>query len=264
MLKTKIKFIEQNRSGRSVVVRDSTGQESTGQVDGYGVNNKPITDILAHHFVVSRFSDRQEYSLRIDGSNPYLPTNKKIAEGTPITLSTGLFNENGIDGPHDIFKDGVLDINMYVEFKGLDDVSISKDTNYIIFTDIQSFVNIYQGDSIIVDDIIYQIDKSKDNNGRTVLYITGLFESDATSFNYLYRANVKSLLTSVSENLHAYASDVLNETQSIESREWNFINVSASFRTASRIFFTGEVPDYNKANDLAIQSYKLLKKYEVV
>jgi hypothetical protein len=263
MLKTIVNFISQSRDGREVILRDGTGLESDGVTTGYGPTNGLPEDILAHYFVLSNIPKYNEYIVKVDGSDPLLPDNIQLANGDPISITTGLCADNGMNVPHDLFWDGVLNVDMYVEFLGLSGVVIGKGNNFVTFPpgDIRTFEDAYNGDAIIVDGIIYQIDKSIDNNAFTVLYIIGEFESDQTSLNYLYRSNTKALLTSMGEALHSYACDRMRNN--IESPEWLKINTAASFRRAAYGFFTAEVPDYVKANELAFSGMKMLKKYEI-
>lgn len=260
-LKTKIEFISQSRDGRYITVRDATGTVADDPT-GYGPSTKSISDIKAHYLVVSRMSSMDDYVLKIDGSDPILPSNEFIALGNPFTLSTDLFKK-GTYGSSKIFFDGVLDVNMYVEFEGMSNIIGAKGDNFIELPsgDIRNFQSIYDGDAICINDVIYQIDKNTDNHEYKILFIVGSLEDDATEFDYLYRANTKALLTSMGESLHNYACDRFRDN--IESREWAFINTAASFRRAAWGFFTAEVPDYAKADDLAVSGMKLLRKYTI-
>lgn len=254
----KISFLSQDKSGREVVIKDTTGLESTGVTTGYGPTNGAVPqDIVAYYFTVSRMFDSIDHVFKLDGSIDTMPNPIDVAYGAPITLTTDLFSDDKDEFPM-IFKDGILDINMYVEFPGYESVEIAKDTNYIVGDD---FSDAYKGDAIVVNEVIYQIDKSLDNNGYTVLYIVGEFEEDADSFGILHRANTKALLTSMSENYHDYACKMLKN--SIDSPEWNKVNVAASFRRAALGLFRSEVPDYYAANDLIQSNVKLLKRFAI-
>lgn len=260
-LETKIDFIEQDKSGRKVVVKDGTGFESAGRESGYGPGNGLPENILAYYFVVSRIFSRRDYTLKIDGTDPNLPTPTDLAYGQELELNTALFKyEDGdtLVHPMQIFCDGVLDLNMYVEFVGQSGVSIQKDTNFITGS---NFSEAVKGDAVLVAGKIYQIDKSSYNNGSTVLYIIGAFEDSASSYNYLYRANVKVLLTAMSENLHSYACKLLSSN--VENPDWNKINTAISFRRAALGFFNAGTPDYVEADDLIQCSFKILEKYTI-
>lgn len=264
-LETKISFIKQDKSGRSVTIKDSTGFQAYGRASGY--SSGMINDILSYYFVVSRMFDSLDYQLKVDGTNQYLPTPQQIARGYNVELTTALFKYEGERGsiePTDMFKDGVLDVNMYVNFVGMSGVTIEKGTNFIYGPAGTSFTGVLQYDAVIVNDKIYMIDKGVDvdTNGNTIIYILGQFEEDATSFTAAYRANLKVLLTAVSENLHDYATALLSK--SIEHPDWKKINVAMAFRRAAFGFFRDEDnPDYAKANDLVNGGYQLLKKFTI-
>lgn len=264
-LETSIKFIGQSKDGRSVTIKDSTGFQAYGKPNGY--NDGIVSGILAYYFTVSRMFDSLEYQVKIDGTNQYLPTPQQIARGYNVELTTALFKYEGERGsiePIDMFKDGVLDLNMYVAFSGMSGVTIEKGTNFIYGPAGTSFTEQLKADSVIVNDQVYMIDKGVDvdTNGNTIIYILGQFEEDATSFTVGYRANLKVLLTGVSENLHDYATALLSK--SIEHPDWKKINVAMAFRRAAFGFFRDEDnPDYAKANDLVNGGYQLLKKFTI-
>lgn len=258
-LETKIKFLSSDKSGREIQIKDDTGLQSLGRENGYGSTTKPVADILAYHYVVSRMFESIDYSFVIDGEDPLLPSINQIAYGQTVTLRTDMFSsqgERGIEEPSEIFTDGVLSIDQYVEFAGLTDVTIEEGTNFIYGG---NFAEAWKGDAIIVNDVIYQLDKNTDPNGNTVLYIVGEFEEDATSFNILYRGNTKALLTSMSEHLHDYACKKL--MHAIDSPEWNKVNVAMAFRRSAYGLFHQDVPDYYSADGLIKSNFRLLKRY---
>lgn len=250
MLKTKLKFLHQDRSGREVVVQDSTGLVANGVIDGY----QNINNILSYYFSASGLVKESEYLFKIDGSDTYLPSLTNIAQGLPLTLKTEMFDEGDRS---EIFKDGLLDLNMYVEFTGMTGVVIEKGTDYIVGG---VFTEMYKADSVVINDVIYPIKKESVNtNGDTVLYIIGEFEDNATSFTIAYRSNIKTLLTTMSEHYHAYACKYLSD--SIDSPEWNKVNTATSFRESARILLNQTPPDFSAADDMVKASFKLLNKY---
>lgn len=256
-LEIKQAFLGQDKSGRSIDIKDATGLESQGVVTGYGSSNGTPESILAYHIVASRMLDSISYYLKIDGTNEYLPKPVNLGYGHTLTLTTNLFKKTtstGVMEPWGLFKDGVLDLSMYVEFIGQSGVVIQKGTNYITGG---SFTRELKADAVIVDGKIYQIDKSMYSNGNTIIYVTGSFDVDATSFNILYRSNMKVLLQSITRNLHAYACKTMRDD--IKSPEWNQINTALSFLRASEGFFKSE--DYSEANGLTTSSFLLLAKY---
>lgn len=260
-LEINIQILNQSKSGRELTIRDATGLQTMGRDTGYGSGTKPISDILAYHIVASRLFDSLSWSFEIDGTDETLPSLEQIARGMPVTLRTDMFStqgDRGLEEPSEIFKDGVLSLDLYPEFEGLDNVVIEEGTNFIYGGD---FTEAWKGDAIVVNDVIYQLDKNTDPNGNTVLYIVGEFEEDATSFNILYRGNTKALLTAMSEHLHDYACKKLMDA--IDSPEWNKVNVAMAFRRSAYGLFHQEVPDYYSADGLIKSNFRLLKKYSL-
>lgn len=257
--KTKLSFISQDRSGREVFIKDSTRFESEGVSTGYGPPNNPrATSILSYYISVSRMFDSVEEVFRLEDGMLGMPSISDFSKGEVLRLTTDIFESDPSKCSSQIFRDGVLDINAYTEFLGLSNVTIEKGTNFIYGGD---FTEVFKADSVIVDGVIYHIDKEVDNNAGTVLYIIGEFEDDATEFTIAYRSNVKALLTSMSESYHDYACKVLSN--SIDSPEWSKVNTAASFRRAAQGLFRQEPADLYAANDLVESNFKLLKKYAI-
>lgn len=260
MLKTNLKFISQSRDGRSVVLQDDTGNKSSNP-DGYGDDGLRPADVLSYYISVSRVFNNEVYVQKITGEDLGFPTLEQIANGAAFTITTGFMTEqtdSGIIEPSYIFKDGVIDLNLYVAFSGYEGVVGNEGENFIIGAD---FEEAYKADSIVINDVIYDIDKSRDNNGYTVLYLLSELDEDITEFDILYRSNTKALLTSVSENIHAYACDKLSDQEG--STDWHNIFAAQSFREAAIEFFYQDVPDYYKANKLINSSSRLLKKFAI-
>lgn len=264
-LDVKIKFISQDKSGRSVLIKDDTGFKAYGRSRGY--DDGIISSIICYYITVSRMFDSVTYQMKLDNSNVYLPTVEQFARGYSLNLTPSIFSYEGERGslePTTAFYDGILDLNMYVAFAGMSGVTIEKGTNFIYGPEGTSFTELLAADAVIVNDEIYMIDKGADvdTNGNTIIYILGQFKEDATSFNVAYRANLKILLTAVSENLHDYATALLSK--SIEHPDWKKVNVAMAFRRAAFGFFRDEDnPDYAKADDLIESGYQLLKKFTI-
>lgn len=260
MLKTSLKFISQSRDGRSITLQDNTGNKSTNP-DGYGDYGLAPSDILSYYISVARIYNNELFVKKITGDQLGFPTLEQMANGFVFTINTGFMTEqteSGIIEPSYIFKDGVLDINLYVAFSGYEDIIGNKGENFITGAD---FTDAYKADSIVINDIIYHIDKSRDNNGFTVLYLTSELEDDTTEFDILYRSNTKALLTSVVGNLHAYACDKLADLE--ESMDWQNVFMANAFKVAAVEFFNQEVPDYYKANKFMVSASRLLKKFTI-
>lgn len=261
VLVTQIKVQSQSRDGRQIKVKDATGLESAGRLNGYGATNGTPESILSHRFVVSRIFNSISYSLKIDGSDPLLPTNVQLANGQELTLTTGLFKtetDKGYEEPCEIFQDGILDINMYVEFAGLTGVVIEKGKNYISGG---NFKEALKADCVIVNDKIYTINKSEDyaQMGYQFLFITGVFSEDATAFTVAYQANTKALLLAVSDNISSYACKQLRTHD--ESPAWQKIHAALAFREAARSMFNAEVPDLYAVEEMVEANLKLLNTF---
>lgn len=264
-LEINLKILGQSKSGRSIVIQDATGLEEFGRSTGYGTTNGSPEQILRYYITVSRMFDSLTYQMVLDGSDEFLPTPVQMAWGYKLELTTGLFaheTERGSTEPSEIFKDGLLDVNLYPVFAGRSGVTIEKGTNFIYGGDDVFFPEELKADSVVVNDVIYPIDKSMYDNGGSIIYIVGSFEEDATSFDVAYRGNVKAMLTSMSENLHGYACALLRDQ--LDHPDWQKINTAQSFRRAAQGFFADiEKPDYAKADDLVQGSFKLLRKFAI-
>lgn len=262
-LKTSIEILLQKRDGRSIIVKDDTGLVKFGRPNGYTEGD--INNILKYIYTVSRVFDSVTYKFIVDGSEELLPTPRQLAWGHKLELTTGLFKtdtERGVTEPSEIFEDGLLNIDQYTVFRGQDNVVIGKGTNFIYGGDGVFFHEDLKADSIIVNNEIYQIDKSMFDNGGSIIYITGQFKDDSTVFDVAYRANAKAMLISMSENMHGYACSLLRNQ--LDHPDWQKINTAQAFRRAAQGFFSDQdSPDYAKADDLVQASYKLLSKFSI-
>ena len=255
-LKTKVKFISQSKSGREIKIKDDTGLEVYGKPNGYGINNGTIQSILSYIFELSRIDDNRISILKIDGTNNKLPSLVDIGYGSAVNITSALLEDNGSTKllASKIFSDGILNIDMYVEFAGIDNVSIVQGNNFITGA---VFTNALKADAVLVNDKIYQIDKAEYTNGDSVLYITDYFESNSSSFSVLYRANSKFLLTSVSDGLHAIA--VKNNIHTVDDKINKNISYGLCLKTAAQGFVEDAVPDYIIANKMLNIRYNILK-----
>lgn len=258
-IETNVSVKSQSRDGRQIRIKDSTGLVSAGRVNGYTEGD--LTSILGYYYQLSRVFNSIVYTLKIDGTDAYLPIPEQIARGREFALTTDLFKvstEQGYEEPCDMFQDGILNLNQYSIFAGLTGVTILKDTNYIVGGNFQQAL---KADVVVVNDKIYSIDKSPNyaQQGYGRLFITGVFEEDATTFNVAYQANTKVLLLAVSENLSSYACKQLRTD--IDHPDWRNIHTAIAFRESARLLFTADVPDIYAAEELVVANCKLLKKF---
>ena len=262
-LKTSVDILHQKRDGRSIIIKDSTGLVSFGKTSGYTEGD--INNILKYIYVVSRVFNSLSYKFVLDNTSDLLPSTTQMAWGHKLELRTNMFydDETPIEQtPTLCFNDGILDVNQYTVFRGQDNVVIEKGTNFIYGGDGVFFHEELKADSIIVNNEIYQIDKSMFDNGGSIIYITGQFKEDSTVFDVAYRANAKAMLISMSENMHGYACSLLRNQ--LDHPDWQKINTAQAFRRAAQGFFADEdSPDYAKAEDLVKASYKLLSKFAI-
>ncbi len=253
-LQVKLQFLGQNRSGREIQLKDATGLQSFGRATGY--NSVQPGNIKAYRLSFSRIGLAENFWTVIDGTNSKLPVPSKIAMGIPFNINSSLFQDSSGQQnlASSIFSDGIVDINMYVQFEGMTDVVISKDTSFVTGG---SFRTVYDSDSILVDGVVYELDKSKDHNGYTVLYIIGSFAADATSFDILYRANTKAFLVSVGD--YALQTSVANLGCG-KSDTLDTICIAMANKEAADLFYKSE--EYSQADELLISRVKLLKNLE--
>ncbi|WP_418360177.1 hypothetical protein [Sphingobacterium detergens] len=252
-LQVKLQFLGQDRSGREIQLKDATGFQSFGRISGYD-SHQP-SEIEAYRFSFSRIGSDGKLWVVIDGTNPRLLPPAKIAMGIPFSIHSSLFQDSigDLNLASSIFSDGILDINMYVQFVGLSDVVIAKDSSFVTGG---SFKSVYDSDSILVDGMVYELDKSKDHNGYTVLYIIGSFSADATSFDILYRSNTKAFLDSVGDyNLQSVVGS--NAGCSMDDMVLDTLVICMANKESAELFYkSGE---YSKADELLISRDKLLK-----
>lgn len=234
-----ISFVSQDKSGRVIIIRDTTGTGS----DGYSPTGLPREFVLSQRFTFSRLDSDEIFELSFEGYDH--------TYGKDIRVDSSLFSENP-DAAAYIFKDGVIDINMYNEVAGRTGVTIAAGTNFVYGG---LFTSVKDKDAIIVNGTIYQIDRI--DNGDTVLYINGTFSEDATEFTAAYRANTKALLRSVAFNRIALAyKNIL--TQNTDQQCMYRVNLTDAlgFYEASILFH--EDQDYVTAQDLILSAGKLV------
>lgn len=239
----KVAFVSQDKSGRIITLRDSTGTGS----GGYSPTGIPREFFLSQTLTFSRLNSAQVFSLKNEGN--------EWTYGKDIRIDSSLFSSN-IDAAAFIFNDGILDVNLYNEVDGRSGVVITGGTNFITGGSFASFVD---KDSVIVNDKIYQIDKVQNTNNNTVLYIIGTFETSATSFTAAYRSNIKVILRSVAFNGIALAYRNLL-TQSKDQQEMYRPNLTDAigFYEASLMF--AQDGDYVSAQELILASSALISK----
>lgn len=256
-LKNAIKFISQSKSGREITIKDDTGLEVYGKLTGYGSTNGSITSIKAYHIILSRIDNNNDQAIiKIDNTNNKLPTISQLANGASLNLTSALLEDNGSTKllSSKMFNDGVVDINMYVQFEEITGLTITKGTNFIVGT---IFTDTLKGDAILVNNIIYQIDKSKYTNGDSVLYIIGYFKDDSTKYSILYRANIKILLLATTDSMHAYVTKNIVNNKNISGNQ--SLSYGLCLKQAAISFFNDIPADYITANDMILLRYNILK-----
>lgn len=252
-LKVKVAFVSQDKSGRRITLRDVTGFESSGSPDGYGPTNKENSDILSYIFSFSRIDSTDIQSFILDESDLELPSIEQASEGANIDVYSSFFNPNE-DVTSLMFRDGVVDINMYVRFVGLTGIVATAGVNFITGGD---FTSVLEADAVYVNGQVYNIDKLNSTSG--MLYLDKDLLSNSTSFDLLYRSNIKALLLSVGDNLHQYATKKMVCSEC--AADWTRINMGLAYKEAAVLFFGDNPQDYSSANKLAVKRFYLLQRY---
>ncbi|AIM37367.1 hypothetical protein KO02_12195 [Sphingobacterium sp. ML3W] len=250
-LQVKLQFQGQDRSGREIVLKDATGHQSFGRVTGY--SSVQPGQIKAYHISFSRIDMVEKLWTLIDGTNSAVLVPSKIAMGIPFKITSSLFKDStGFqDLASSIFSDGIVDINMYVQFDGLSGVVITKGASFVTG---ESFLSVYDADAILIDGVVYELDKNKDHNGYTVLYVLGSFDVDATSFDVLYRANDKAFLRSEGDYQLQKAVAITGRCNALAL---DTICVAMANKEAAKLYYDAE--EYVKADELLVARCKLLK-----
>lgn len=239
----KVEFLHQDKSGRVLIVRDSTGE----WFDGYSEAGLPRDKVKAQKLTFSRIDSHSVCEVRHEGND--------WTYGEPIRIDSSMFSKD-INAAAYIFNDGVLDIGLYDEVDGMFNVAIKKGTNFIVGG---TYEDSHDKDVVIVEGKYYEIDKTANTNNDTVLYIIGTFEDDATSFDYAYQANIKALLRSQAKNkLSLVNYDKMRATKAQQEMLLPDLYDAMSFSMCAKVFF--EDMDYVSANDMIVASNDLLNK----
>lgn len=196
MLKTKLNSTIDS-TGRIISIIDTTGIYSTSNTTGYNTPNPLISDIEFIRYTLS-YIDNSEIAgitlYRNSAMNNTVypqPSIDDIALGSPVRLTTTDLHLTSLTLGPKSFNDGILDLTMYTCFTEITGVIGDEYTNFITgidFTDIYNTV-----DSIIINDNIYNINKTIDNNNYNVLYLIEDLQEDIDGFYPAYRANYKLL-----------------------------------------------------------------------
>ncbi len=191
-LETNIEFKGTDDTGRVLNVQDTS--------TGWDINSTQKTDVQQIRFEVSKYDRPEVYSAtwyRAPDPNDPLqfstnPIVDEILSGVTVGLTSLHF---GITTPEQglaPFNDGVYDINAYYIVTPVNGVFTGQEGDiYLQGVNTQDIVEKY--DSVVVADKVYQIDKTKDTNAGTLLYISTPLEDSTTVVAFAHRANTKGL-----------------------------------------------------------------------
>lgn len=255
MLKENISVIGQDKSGRSLTLKNTTGLTINGRETGYGPGNGEIGDILGYILEFSRLESNLVSRIRINPQTEY-PVLNNVLNGYPFQVNSGMFEEQTESGAS-MFSDGVINVDSYSVWTGLSNVEIVKGESYIVGAD---FTEALKGNAIQVGDVIYQIDTTKSSVANQILYITGVFQEDATEFDILYQGNTKALLQAVTDNQHAYITAKVSDIPELQQKLFTGkLNEALHYKIAA-MGFVKHCADWHKANSLIIAASRVLNK----
>jgi len=256
-LQTKVSFVDIDKTGGIIRVKDTTGIYSVSNPTGYGFPNTAVGDINKIIFSISQYSTtdifKQTYVRVADILHPeyfITPTINQITSGTEIEITSISLGQTTIFIP---FEDGVFDLNMYSVLTTAKTGVIAATGNpFITGTGLATYL---QYDSVLVNEKTYDIDKTKDTNGGTILYLVEELQDTTNLFYPSYKANVK-FITDVSTTTCLYNkvgklatscdcdnNDVVNTLFEIELLKW-----------ASQYAFDNG--DFVKANELIVSAQR--------
>lgn len=180
-------------TAKTIYLTDETGAyDAVNNPGGYGSPNQEVGDIDLYVIELSHLSLKEVYvqTQGRAGTPPEVittpPINDIANSNADIALNTYRLK---IDDSTELktFGDGVYNIDVSVVF---DDVYVGAGeagNTYVVPT--APFVGDF--DVVYAGGVIYDIDKSKDNNLGTVVYLVQELRSDVSSFRMGYKDNVK-------------------------------------------------------------------------
>lgn len=255
MLKENTSVIGQDKSGRSLTLKNTTGLTINGRETGYGPGNGEIPDVLEYILEFSRIESNKISRIRITPQTEY-PVLNNVLNGYPFQVNSGMF-EDQTDFGASMFSDGVINVDSYSVWAGLTGLEIIKGESYIVGA---NFAEALKGNAIQVNGVIYQIDTTRSSVANQILYIVGMFQEDATSFDILYQGNTKALLQAVTDNQHAYITAKVSDTPELQQKLFTGRLTEALHYKIAAIGFVKHCADWHKANDLVIAASRVLNK----
>lgn len=180
-------------TGKTMAVRDSTGfYNAVTNPGGWGAPNPEIGDIDLYLISLSHFSLEEVYWQRqvraaTEPNDQTTPGVNQIAGGIPVSMDS---TKLGIDEVQSTFSDGVYDINLHAILEDSIAAVGNGGQNFLVPatpTDVSGYDVVYAGG------VVYDIDKSKNTNGNTVIYLVQELLADVTTVQVGYKANVKAL-----------------------------------------------------------------------
>lgn len=189
----KVELVGISDTGKTIAIRDSTGfYNAVTNPGGWGTPNPEIGDIDLYLISLSHFSLEEVYWQRqvraaTEPNDQTSPGVNQIAFGEPVNIDS---IKLGIDDTQNTFSDGVYDINLHAILDAAITVVGNEGETFLVPgvpTDVSEYDVVYAGG------VVYDIDKSKDTNGNTVIYLVQELQAAVTSIQLGYKANIKAL-----------------------------------------------------------------------
>ena len=183
-----------------------------------------------------------------------IPTASQIGDGKVFLIDSNKLGITGYDESYLSFRDGVLNLNLYV---GLQTVSVTgdKDTNWLIGTGLETLLQNY--DSVIIGSETYELRKDLPTNGGTVVYLDRYLEEDVTSVTFAERNNLKVFNDFKSKCIIAKSSALLGTDlypNRTSDKEQAVLKVIRNKMAASILF---EQEDYKGAERLLLENIEI-------
>lgn len=189
----KVELVGISDTGKTIAVEDSTGvYNAITNPGGWGSPNPEVGDIDLYLISLSHFSLKEIYWQRqvraaTEPNDQTQPGVNQIAGGATVNLDSVKL---GIADTQNTFSDGVYDINVHAILADTIVAAGNSGENFLV-PSVPTDVSEY--DVVYVGGVVYDIDKSKDSNGNTVIYTVQELQANVAAIQLGYKANVKAL-----------------------------------------------------------------------
>lgn len=244
-IEPKLNFLNLSASGKEITLQDKTSSYTNGSYVVEGV-------ILKLTNAFSKTDATIEYD---DTTNP---TYQQVIDGIEFKINSVLSGDSTVQQGFKTFKDGVLEINYYpytqvVQGQG------TKGNHYIITTDSFELVNNFE--AIVVGDNIYHIDKSKNTNAGTLLYLVEGLKEDVENFYPCYRGITRVLVDTLVKQSIAEGATALAYPHNRHNGLKEGVKTLIHNYTANKIWF--DLGDYGIINHTTKENYQIIDLYRL-